>query len=126
MNYSHTSSLAAEARALKDGLRMAIQAGDNTIRIRGDKLIIIQAFKGLHQVPWQIKNIIHDVHTWINQGLRVTFNHVFREANMAGNWLSKFGYMITDTFTVDFYFSALLRQILSNDIIDRILVRKCV
>ena len=115
INYGNTLSLIAEAWALNDGLRMAIQAGYNTICIEVDNLIVIQAFKGLHQVPLQIKSTIQDVHTWLNQRLRVTFNHVFREANVAADWLSKFGHMIIDTFTTDFCFSPLFWQILSDD-----------
>jgi len=72
-------------------------------------LIIIQAFKGLQQVPWQIKNIVQDVLTWFQHGWRVTFNHIFREVNMAVDWLSKFEHMIIDTFTTEFSFSPLLQ-----------------
>ena len=123
-NYGQSLSLVAEARALKDGLCMAIQTGYCTKCVEGDNLIVIQASKGLQQVPWQIKNIIQDVHTWLQQGLTVTFNHVFRETNIAADWLSKFGHMITNTFTADLSISPLLRQILSDDIIGRTFVRR--
>ena len=101
-----------------------IQTGYSTKCVEGDNLIVIQASKGLQQVPWQIKNIIQDVHTWLQQGLTVTFNHVFREANIAADWLSKFGHMITNTFTAELSISPLLRQILSDDVIGRTFVRK--
>ena len=53
----------AEARALRDGLRLAIQAGFNNIVIEGDNKIVIHALKGKIHIPWQISNIIEDIHT---------------------------------------------------------------
>jgi len=34
------------------------------IAIEGDNLIVIQAPKGNFPIPWQIANIIEDVHSW--------------------------------------------------------------
>jgi len=61
--YGNTSILVAEARALRDGLRLAIQAGFNNIVIEGDNKIVIHALKGKIHIPWQISNIIEDIHT---------------------------------------------------------------
>ena len=44
--YGNTSILVAEARALRDGLRLAIQAGFKQIAIERDNKIVIQALKG--------------------------------------------------------------------------------
>ena len=60
-NYGHTSSLVVEARALKDGVLLAIRAGYTEIAIAGDNLIVIQALKGKGHIPWQIANIVEDI-----------------------------------------------------------------
>ena len=88
--YGETSILVAEARALRDGLRSAIQARFKQIAIEGDNNIVNQALKGHIQVPWQILNIIKDIHIWQTQGTHLLINHIFREANTAADWLSKF------------------------------------
>jgi len=59
--YGDTPILVAEARALRDGLRLMIQAGFNNIVIEGDNMIVIQVLKGKILVPWQISNIIEDI-----------------------------------------------------------------
>ena len=82
-NYWHASSLVVETLALKDGVYLAIQAAHMEIAIEGDNLIVIQALKGNFHIPWQIANIIEDVHSWIQQGIQFTITHTFREANMA-------------------------------------------
>jgi len=42
-NYGLTSSLVAEARALKDGVLLAVQAGYSKISMEGDNVLVIQA-----------------------------------------------------------------------------------
>ena len=42
-----TSSLVVEARALKDGIFLAVQAGYSRISIEGDNMIVIQALKAV-------------------------------------------------------------------------------
>ena len=61
--YGDTSILVAEARALRDGLRLAIQANFKNIVIEGHNRIVIHALKVKIHVPWQISNIIEDIHT---------------------------------------------------------------
>jgi len=50
-NYGRTSSLVAEARALKDGVILALRAGYMEIAIEGDNLIVIQTLKGEGRIP---------------------------------------------------------------------------
>jgi len=52
MYYGDTSILVVEVRALRDGFRLAIQAGFKHIVIEGNNKIVIQALKGKIQVPW--------------------------------------------------------------------------
>ena len=54
-NYGQTSSLVAEARALKDGVLLAVQAGYMEIIIEGDNLVVIQALKARHKYPSRLQ-----------------------------------------------------------------------
>jgi len=85
---------------------------------------VIQALKGKIQVSWQISNIIEDTHTWQIQGIQLIVTHIFREANIAADWLSKFGHSITAPFSSDVCFSPFLRVILTEDVIGCTLVRR--
>ena len=124
-NYGWASILVAEARTLKDGVLLAIdQEGFSKISIEGDNLIVIQSLKGECQGPWQIAHIIQDVNASLTQASIVSINHIFREANMATDWLSKFGYSITESFISEFAFSPTLRQIVADDCIGRTLARR--
>jgi len=92
--------------------------------IEGDNLVVIQSLKGECHGPWQIAHIIQDVKASLTQVSSVSVNHIFREANIAADWLSKFGHSITDSFTTEFGFSLTLRQIIADDCIGRTLVRR--
>jgi len=123
-NYGLTSSLTAEVRALKDGVLLAVKANYSMISIEGDNLIAIQTLKGECKAPWQIAHIIDDVKASLQQVTQVSIHHIFREANMAADWLSKFGHSITDSFITEVCFSSTLRHILSDDCIARALLRR--
>jgi len=49
-----TSILVAEARALRDGLNLALQAGIHQLIIEGDNKIAIQALEGSIKIHWSI------------------------------------------------------------------------
>ena len=66
-----------EARALRDGVHLAVQTGFNKIIIEGDNPIVIQALKENIQVSWQFFNIIKDIQSWFSQDMQVTTNHIF-------------------------------------------------
>ena len=123
-NYGQSLSLVAEARALKDGLCMAIQTGYSTKCVEGDNLIVIQASKGLQQVPWQIKNIIQDIQMLVQQIGQVRVSHIYREANMAADWLSRFGHSFTGSWSATTCDNPIFRQIVKDDRIGRTLVRR--
>jgi len=123
-NYGQASSLVAEARALKDGVLLATQEGFSTISIEGDNLIVIQFLKGECHGSWHIAHIIQDVSASLTHVTSVSINHIFREAKMAADWLSKFGHSITESFITDFGFSPMLRQIVAIACIGRTLVRR--
>ena len=122
--YGDTSILVTEARALRDGLRIAIQASFNNVAIEGDNKIVIEALKRKIPIPWQIANVIEDIHIWQIQGIQLKVTHIFREVNMAADWLSKFEHSITASFSSDIFFSPYLRVILANDIVGRTLMKR--
>ena len=57
-------------------------------------------------------------------GIHIIANHVFREANMAVDWLSKFGHSITNSFSLDLCFSPALRALMVDDIAGCTLARR--
>ena len=85
---------------------------------------MIQAVQGLSGVPWVISTLIEDVCTWIRQMPQVHIHHIYREANMAADWLSKFGHTITDCFSSDTCSFSELSSILTADVVGRTLVRR--
>jgi len=77
--------MAAEARALKDGVSAATQAGYRRLLIEGDNITVIQALAGKIKVPWKIATIIEDVQIWVNHDTLFQVQHIFREANVAAD-----------------------------------------
>ena len=80
-------------------------------------LIVIQALTGKFIVPWKIGTIIDDIRTWLQQATYFRVTHIFREANKAADWLSKFGKSITVPFSSDVCFSLTLSAILVDDVV---------
>ena len=72
-------------------------AGYKRLDIEGDNLLVIEALQGRSAIPWQIKYVIQDVHIMPNQVDHVKVNYIYREANMAADWLSKYGYSLLGT-----------------------------
>ena len=109
-----------EARALRDGLNLAIQAGFKQLIVEGDSKTVIHAFKGKTRIPWRIYNIVNDIHTLRMQGILIITNYVFKEANMA----SYRGHFITRLFSSDLCFSLDLRLILAKYLIGCTFVKR--
>ena len=123
-NYGHTSITVAEARALKDGASVAIQAGYRRLLIEGDNTIVIQALAGNIQVPWKIATITEDFHLWVKRDTLFRVQHIFREAKIAADWQSKFEHIITNSISSDIYFSSTIGDILTTDLVGHTLVRR--
>ena len=101
-----------------------MRARYSRLSIEGDNLIVIQALQGECQVPWQIAHIIVDVKAFLHQGVQYSIQHIFREANMAADWLFKFGHSLVDSIFTDDCFSPALRQIAADDCVGHALVRR--
>jgi len=67
----------AEGRALRDALQATIEAGYRRLDVEGDNLIIIEALQGKSAIPWQVKYIIQDIHSMLNQVDHVQIKHIF-------------------------------------------------
>jgi len=87
-------------------------------------LIVIEALKGNSATPWQIKYIIQDVHDMLNQVEHAIINHIYRETNMATDWLSKYGYSLSGNILATECCNPEFRNIVCDDMLGRTLVRR--
>jgi len=85
---------------------------------------VIDAVKKEIEVPWIIKNVMQDIWTLIQQAQHVQVTHIYREANLAADWLSKFGHSIANTWSYTECDSLILREIVQDDRIGYTLVRR--
>uniref|UniRef100_A0A7C9CIR9 RNase H type-1 domain-containing protein n=1 Tax=Opuntia streptacantha TaxID=393608 RepID=A0A7C9CIR9_OPUST len=122
--YGSASILVAEARAMKDGIAMAIQEGFHHIIVEGDNKMVIQAAQGIITIPWRIQVIIDDISSWRSIGIHFTFHHILREANRAADWLAHCGHNTNHTLLSDTCFSPDLQVILCDDVVGQSFVRK--
>ena len=81
IHYGEPSILVAEARALKNRVIAAIQAGYQNIIIEGDNNTVIQALQGIYHVPWKIATILEDVKLWLTTTNCTIIRHIVWEAN---------------------------------------------
>jgi len=87
----NASILVAEATAMRDGISTALQAGFRRLEVEGDNQIVIKAVQKQIQVPWQIAPILQDIWNMIGCCETVLFRHIYREGNMAADWVAKYG-----------------------------------
>ena len=92
--YGRTSIIMEEGRALRDGIQAALVGGYQNLEIEGDNMLIVKAIQGQVRVPWQLRNIVFEINVALNQCAQVKIRHIYREANMTANWLSKYGHSI--------------------------------
>ena len=86
---SASSAIQAEAEALLQGLRSALQLGIKKLEIEGDNLSVINAIKGTWTTPWEIKAILEDVRNYIKQVEYINYYYCFREGNQAADFLAR-------------------------------------
>jgi len=123
-NYGASSILVAEGRVLRDGVHAAIMAGYSRLQIEGDNLIVIKALQGKVAIPWQINYIIHDVRNLLIQANQVVIKHIYREANMTADWLSKYGHSLSNTMLATDFCNLELRNIVRDYMLGRTLARR--
>jgi len=91
MHYGESSILESKARALRGGVKPAANVGFKRFLIEGDNATVIRALRGEASSPWQIATIIQDVNKYLSTMTYVSISHVYREAYMVADWLSKKG-----------------------------------
>jgi len=123
-SYGRTSILMAEGRALHDGIQAAFLSGCRNMEIEGDNMVIIQAIQGRIQVPWQLRNIVIEIKATLDQCAQVMIRHIYREANMAADWLSKFGHSVPVNLLFSECAATEFRTIIQEDWVGRTLVRR--
>jgi len=89
--------LLAESRALRDGLETALNAGFCRLIVEGDNSLVIAAFNRELEVPWRLKTVMQDIQILAQRAQFIQVTHIYREANMAADWLSKLGHSISKT-----------------------------
>ena len=67
------------------------QPGVKNLLIEGDNATAIRALRGEISTPWTIAAINKDVNKFLITMASVSISHVYREANIAADWLSKTG-----------------------------------
>ena len=87
-------------------------------------MVVIGAFNQDSQLPWQIKHILQDIHLLVRQIGQVWVSHIYREANMAADWLSRFGHSVTGIWSATVCDNITLAKIVKDDRIGRTLVRR--
>ena len=63
---------------MRNGFKVAIQAGFTNIHIDGDNHILIQAVQRKIQDPWEIQVLVQDITTFLDNFNNVIINHIFR------------------------------------------------
>ena len=121
-----TSVIMAEARGLRDGVQAATMASYKDIIVEGDNQMIINALLGTISTPWKISNVIRDVRFLLQSSNNDKFQvqHIYREANMAADWLSKSGHIHPFVTTTPESLPRELQKIVWEDMTGRAFVRK--
>ena len=123
-NYGASSIIVAEARALRDGVHTATEAGYRWLQIESDNLIVIEPLQGKSAIPWQINYVIQDVQHLLAQFDQVIIKHIYREANMAVDWLANYGHSISGTMVTTEICNPDFRLIVRDDMLGCTLARR--
>jgi len=117
--------LVAEATAVRDGLKYALEAGYRHIEVEGDNQVVLNAIQGRITSPWKISTLIEDIKNLSAGCEDISFKHIYREANMAADWVAKYGCLLRSP-SLTFFSSPPSREflyILTDDNLGRSLVR---
>ena len=90
----HASVIVTEATAMRDGICAALNAGYRKILVEGDNQIVIKAIQNQIHIPWRIVPLFEDIRNMINSCENISFTHIYREGNMAADWMAKYGCLL--------------------------------
>ena len=94
--------------------------------MEGDNQIVLKAVQKQIHTPWQIATILEDIWNMISSCKLISFRHIYREGNMAADWVAKYGYSLR-CHLLSFFYSSPCREflfILVDDNLGRTLVRR--
>jgi len=118
--------LITETIALRAGLKAALDAGMMHLQIEGDNRMVIQTVKVEIHIPWRIQMLVHDIRTMLSSFTSPTIQHVFREGNMASDWIAKLGVVLKTDLTFSHSPSPELSCIIHADYLGRTLARMAI
>jgi len=118
--------LVTEATTLRDGLKAALDAGMMYLHIEGDNRMVIQFVKGEIHIPWRIQMLVHDIQTMLSSFTSLTIQHVFREGNIAANWIAKLGVVLKTDLNFSHSPSPKVSCIINVDYLGRTLARRAI
>ena len=116
--------LVAEATALCDGLKAATDVGFKQIQVEGDNQIVIQAVQGDIHIPSRTQKLVLDIRVILACFSSVSMYHIFRESNMAADWIATRGVLLKDDVTFLTSLSPKLSCIIRDYYASRILERR--
>ena len=120
------SILVSEATALQDGIKAAKDADVKYIHIEGDNQIVIQVVKGGIHTPWMIQMLVLDIKAMLQFFTSASISHVFREGNLAANWIAKRGVLLKNDITFFTSPSSEFTCILRNNYAGRTFERRAI
>ena len=96
----HAPILVSEATVLRDGIQTTKDIGARSIHIEGDNRMVIRVVKlGIH-APRRIQMLVRcDIQNIPQCFTSVTISHVFREGNLAADWIAKRGVLLKNDVT---------------------------
>ena len=86
-----TSSVQAELRTLKDGLKLAIDLGILNLEIEMNSLVAVQCVNSLSTPNAFLSTIVTDCRSLMERIENCSLKHIFREANGCADLLAKAG-----------------------------------
>ena len=111
---------------MRDGIKAVLATGSRKLLVEGDNKIVIQAIKGQIHTPWQIQTLIQDIRNMIPPYVDCLFQHIYREGNLAADWMAKFGCLVRSVSILyfSFPFHRDFLSILRSDNLGRTLERR--
>jgi len=70
---------------------LALEVGFRKIQVEGNNQTVIKAMQKQIHTPWQIAPILEDIWNKISSCEFISFTHIYRESNMAADWMAKYG-----------------------------------
>lgn len=83
----NVSILAAKVWGMREGVKAALALGVDSIIIEGNNLVVINSLRKCWKVSWETDNFICDAGVDLASFSNVVFNHCFRKANRAADFL---------------------------------------